>query len=132
MGVILTETCYINLPGFYVHIQISLEQSLRDIFFVSCRLVSMKPEQQQQQLMCEEHEDEKINIYCLSCQTPTCSMCKVFGQHRDCDVAPLGTVYMRQKVKDGYSIQFLLRATSHLTKPSCFRSPTSPFNQSLF
>lgn len=103
-----------------------------DIFFVSCRLVSMKPEQQQQQLMCEEHEDEKINIYCLSCQTPTCSMCKVFGQHRDCDVAPLGTVYMRQKVKDGYSIQFLLHATSRLTKPSCFRSPTSPFNQSLF
>lgn len=102
----------------------------RDIFFVSCRLVSMKPEQQQ--LMCEEHEDEKINIYCLSCQTPTCSMCKVFGQHRDCDVAPLGTVYMRQKVKDGYSIQFLLRTTSRLTKPSCFRSPTSPFNQSLF
>ncbi|XP_039874539.1 tripartite motif-containing protein 54 [Simochromis diagramma] len=72
----------------------------------SSRLVSMKPEQQQQQLMCEEHEDEKINIYCLSCQTPTCSMCKVFGQHRDCDVAPLGTVYMRQKTElsDGIAI----------------------------
>ncbi|XP_054872085.1 tripartite motif-containing protein 54 isoform X5 [Amphiprion ocellaris] len=61
----------------------------------SSRLVNMKPEQQQ--LMCEEHEEEKINIYCLSCQTPTCSMCKVFGQHKDCDVAPLSSVYMRQK-----------------------------------
>ena len=56
----------------------------------------MKPEQQQ--LMCDDHEEEKINIYCLSCETPTCSMCKVFGRHKDCDVAPLGSVYMRQKV----------------------------------
>lgn len=66
---------------------------------VSSRLVNVKSEQQQQQLMCEEHEEEKINIYCLSCQTPTCSMCKVFGHHKDCDVAPLSSVYMRQKVK---------------------------------
>lgn len=50
--------------------------------------------------MCEEHEEEKINIYCLSCQTPTCSMCKVFGQHKDCEVAPLSSVYLRQKVKN--------------------------------
>lgn len=61
---------------------------------VSCRPVSMK-----QQLMCEEHEEEKINIYCLSCQAPTCSMCKVFGQHKDCHVAPLSSVYLRQKVR---------------------------------
>ncbi|XP_062981572.1 tripartite motif-containing protein 54 isoform X1 [Elgaria multicarinata webbii] len=52
----------------------------------------------EQQLMCEEHEDEKINIYCLSCEAPTCSMCKVFGAHKDCEVAPLTNVYKRQKV----------------------------------
>ncbi|CAB1458094.1 unnamed protein product [Pleuronectes platessa] len=63
----------------------------------SSRPVNMKPEQQQQ-LMCDDHEEEKINIYCVSCETPTCSMCKVFGRHKDCDVAPLGSVYMRQKV----------------------------------
>lgn len=62
------------------------------------RLVAMKPDQSQQ-LMCEDHEDEKINIYCLSCQTPTCSMCKVFGKHKDCDVAPLDNVYSRKKVR---------------------------------
>lgn len=66
-------------------------------FCLSSRLVAVKPEQQQ--LMCDEHEEEKINIYCLSCQTPTCSMCKVFGKHKDCDVAPLSSVYMRKKVK---------------------------------
>lgn len=55
---------------------------------------------EQQQLMCEEHDEEKINIYCLSCETPTCSMCKVFGQHKDCEVAPLQNVYKRQKVME--------------------------------
>ena len=42
---------------------------------------------------CAEHEDERVNIFCVTCQTPTCSMCKVFGQHRDCEVAPLRDVY---------------------------------------
>ncbi|XP_075779341.1 tripartite motif-containing protein 54 isoform X2 [Pelodiscus sinensis] len=51
----------------------------------------------EQQLMCEEHEDERINIYCLSCEAPTCSLCKVFGAHKDCQVAPLPSVYKRQK-----------------------------------
>lgn len=73
-------------------------------FYFLSRPVNIKPEQQQQQqqkLLCEEHEEEKINIYCLSCETPTCSMCKVFGKHKDCDVAPLSSVYARQKVKTG-------------------------------
>ncbi|XP_030577706.1 tripartite motif-containing protein 54 [Archocentrus centrarchus] len=82
----------------------------------SSRLVNMKPEQQnqQQQLMCEEHEEEKINIYCLSCQTPTCSMCKVFGQHRDCDVAPLSTVYMRQKAELSDGIALLVASNDNI------------------
>lgn len=53
----------------------------------------------EQQLMCEEHEEEKINIYCLTCEVPTCSMCKVFGAHKDCEVAPLTNIYKRQKVQ---------------------------------
>ncbi|XP_063079404.1 tripartite motif-containing protein 54 isoform X2 [Engraulis encrasicolus] len=63
-------------------------------------------QQQQQQLMCEEHEGERINIYCLTCHTPTCSMCKVFGQHKDCEVAPLQNVYKRQKTElsDGIAV----------------------------
>lgn len=48
--------------------------------------------------MCEEHEDERINIYCLNCEIPTCSLCKVFGAHKDCQVAPLTNVYQQQKV----------------------------------
>ncbi|KAM5126307.1 tripartite motif-containing protein 54 [Mantella aurantiaca] len=60
----------------------------------------------EQHLMCEEHEDEKINIYCLSCEVPTCSMCKVFGAHKDCEVAPLSSIYKRQKsdLSDGIAM----------------------------
>uniref|UniRef100_A0A8C3RLB2 B box-type domain-containing protein n=1 Tax=Chelydra serpentina TaxID=8475 RepID=A0A8C3RLB2_CHESE len=46
---------------------------------------------------CEEHEEEKINIYCMTCGVPTCSLCKVFGEHKECEVAPLSDIYMKQK-----------------------------------
>ncbi|XP_074140850.1 tripartite motif-containing protein 54 [Sminthopsis crassicaudata] len=60
----------------------------------------------EQHLMCEEHEEEKINIYCLSCEVPTCSLCKVFGAHKDCEVAPLPNIYKRQKseLSDGIAM----------------------------
>ncbi|XP_051971245.1 E3 ubiquitin-protein ligase TRIM63-like isoform X2 [Xyrauchen texanus] len=57
------------------------------------------PERKADQPMCEVHEDEKINIYCLTCGVPTCSMCKVFGAHKDCEVAPLNSVYQAQKTE---------------------------------
>ncbi|KAM9320185.1 E3 ubiquitin-protein ligase TRIM63 [Gastrophryne carolinensis] len=57
-----------------------------------------RPEKKQENHpMCEKHEDEKINIYCITCQVPTCSMCKVFGAHKDCEVSPLQSVYQTQK-----------------------------------
>nr|XP_029137331.1 tripartite motif-containing protein 54 [Labrus bergylta] len=81
----------------------------------STRLVDMKPEpQQQQHLMCDDHDEEKINIYCLSCQTPTCSMCKVFGKHKDCDVAPLSSVYIRQKTELSDGIATLVATNDHI------------------
>lgn len=49
--------------------------------------------------MCEEHPDEKINIYCVSCGAPTCSLCKVFGAHKDCEVAPLQSVFSTHKAE---------------------------------
>uniref|UniRef100_A0A4X2LP91 RING-type E3 ubiquitin transferase n=1 Tax=Vombatus ursinus TaxID=29139 RepID=A0A4X2LP91_VOMUR len=67
---------------------------------------STRPERKSEQPMCEEHEDERINIYCLSCEVPTCSMCKVFGAHKDCQVAPLTHVFQRQKseLSDGIAV----------------------------
>lgn len=52
---------------------------------------------------CSEHEGEKVNIYCLSCRVATCSLCKVFGAHQSCTVAPLADVLQQQKdeLKEG-------------------------------
>ncbi|KAJ7304313.1 hypothetical protein JRQ81_011859 [Phrynocephalus forsythii] len=58
--------------------------------------------------MCKEHEDEKINIYCLTCEVPTCSMCKVFGAHKDCEVAPLQSVFQGQKMELNNCISMLV------------------------
>ncbi|XP_069575407.1 E3 ubiquitin-protein ligase TRIM63-like [Brachyistius frenatus] len=57
------------------------------------------PELKVDQPLCEEHENEKINIYCVSCSVPTCSLCKVFGAHKDCEVAPLDHVFTQQKAE---------------------------------
>ncbi|XP_068603825.1 E3 ubiquitin-protein ligase TRIM63-like [Brachionichthys hirsutus] len=57
------------------------------------------PEVKQQQPMCEDHEEEKINIYCVTHAVPTCSLCKVFGGHKDCEVAPLDNVFQSQKTE---------------------------------
>ncbi|XP_056595011.1 tripartite motif-containing protein 55b isoform X2 [Triplophysa dalaica] len=57
------------------------------------------PESKADQPTCEVHEGEKINIYCQTCSVPTCSMCKVFGSHKDCEVAPINGVYQTKKTE---------------------------------
>ncbi|XP_041699964.1 E3 ubiquitin-protein ligase TRIM63-like [Coregonus clupeaformis] len=64
--------------------------------------------------MCQEHEEEKINIYCVTCQMPTCSMCKVFGQHKDCEVSPLASVYQVQKGELSNAIDTLVAGNGRL------------------
>lgn len=49
--------------------------------------------------MCDVHEEEKINIYCITHAVPTCSMCKIFGAHKDCEVSPITSIYQTKKVK---------------------------------
>ncbi|XP_041655750.1 tripartite motif containing 101 isoform X2 [Cheilinus undulatus] len=49
------------------------------------------------EVTCSDHEGEKVNIYCLTCKVPTCSLCKVFGAHQSCKVAPLTDIYQLQK-----------------------------------
>ncbi|KAL7840710.1 hypothetical protein AOLI_G00260330 [Acnodon oligacanthus] len=66
------------------------------------------PQRAADQPVCEVHEDEKINIYCVTCAMPTCSMCKVFGAHKDCEVAPLKSVYQVQKTELSDSIAMMV------------------------
>lgn len=57
------------------------------------------PERREETPLCEVHTDEKINIYCVTHGVPTCSMCKVFGAHKDCEVAPLGSIYQTKRIE---------------------------------
>ncbi|KAM4562885.1 tripartite motif containing 101 isoform 1-T1 [Odontesthes bonariensis] len=57
---------------------------------------------------CSDHEGEKVNIYCLTCQVPTCSLCKVFGAHQSCQVAPLTDIYQQQKGELGEGVTSLV------------------------
>jgi len=57
------------------------------------------PERKEEMPMCEVHPEEKINIYCVTHGVPTCSMCKVFGVHKDCEVAPITSIYESKKVR---------------------------------
>ncbi|XP_017572241.1 tripartite motif-containing protein 55b [Pygocentrus nattereri] len=66
------------------------------------------PQMAADQPICEVHEDEKINIYCVTCAMPTCSMCKVFGAHKDCEVAPLKSIYQVQKTELSDSIAMMV------------------------
>ncbi|XP_034721427.1 E3 ubiquitin-protein ligase TRIM63-like [Etheostoma cragini] len=61
---------------------------------------------------CAEHEDERINIFCITCQAPTCSLCKVFGVHRDCEVSPLHAVYQTQKGELRAAVELLATANA--------------------
>ncbi|XP_067836312.1 tripartite motif-containing protein 55a isoform X2 [Heptranchias perlo] len=75
---------------------------------------SIRPEKKSEQPMCEEHDDERINIYCLTCEVPTCSMCKVFGAHKDCEVAPLNNIYKRQKSEFSDGIAILVASNDRI------------------
>uniref|UniRef100_A0AAQ4NPH5 Tripartite motif-containing protein 54 n=1 Tax=Gasterosteus aculeatus aculeatus TaxID=481459 RepID=A0AAQ4NPH5_GASAC len=57
------------------------------------------PERKEETPMCDVHEEEKINIYCVTHGVPTCSMCKVFGAHKDCEVAAITSVYQSKKAE---------------------------------
>ncbi|XP_015715108.1 tripartite motif-containing protein 54 [Coturnix japonica] len=68
----------------------------------------------EQQLMCKDHEDERINIYCVTCEVPTCSMCKVFGAHKDCEVAPLQSIFQGQKSELNNCISMLVAGNDRI------------------
>ncbi|XP_036598405.1 E3 ubiquitin-protein ligase TRIM63 [Trichosurus vulpecula] len=82
-----------------------LVENIIDIYKQEC---SSRPLQKGNHPMCKEHEDEKINIYCLTCEVPTCSMCKVFGVHKACEVAPLQNVFQGQKTELSNCISMLV------------------------
>ncbi|XP_077151479.1 E3 ubiquitin-protein ligase TRIM63 isoform X2 [Ranitomeya variabilis] len=88
-----------------------LVENIIDIYKQDCTRPEKKNENHP---MCEKHEDERINIYCISCQVPTCSMCKVFGAHKDCEVSPLQNVYQTQKTELNGCISMLVAGNDRI------------------
>uniref|UniRef100_A0A8D2MPR2 RING-type E3 ubiquitin transferase n=1 Tax=Zonotrichia albicollis TaxID=44394 RepID=A0A8D2MPR2_ZONAL len=76
--------------------------------------LSSRPLKKGEHPMCKEHEDERINIYCVTCEVPTCSMCKVFGAHKDCEVAPLESVFQGQKTELNNCISMLVAGNDRI------------------
>ncbi|XP_043945821.1 tripartite motif-containing protein 54-like isoform X2 [Protopterus annectens] len=65
-------------------------------------------------LTCKEHEKEKINVYCMSCEVLTCCLCKVFGKHRNCNVVPLIDICKRLKADLRNGIELLVASNDKI------------------
>ncbi|XP_051990292.1 E3 ubiquitin-protein ligase TRIM63-like isoform X2 [Xyrauchen texanus] len=83
-----------------------LVENIIDMYKQETSSSKPEPDVKNDDLMCEEHQDEKINVYCVTCSVPTCSLCKVFGSHQTCEVAPLKSVFETQKAElsDGVAL----------------------------
>lgn len=92
---------------------------------LSFKLNSSKPapERKQETPMCDVHEDEKINIYCVTHGVPTCSMCKVFGAHTNCEVAPITSIYQTKKVRPPMEVTKNKNILHHETFTQVFTLP---------
>ncbi|XP_056290539.1 tripartite motif-containing protein 55b [Pseudoliparis swirei] len=76
-----------------------LVENIIDMFKQESSSSKPAPERKEEMPMCEVHPEEKINIYCVTHGVPTCSMCKVFGVHKDCEVAPITSIYQSKKTE---------------------------------
>ncbi|KAG8137365.1 hypothetical protein E2320_004618 [Naja naja] len=65
--------------------------------FTGHRLIEPIPDSHIRGLMCLEHEDEKVNMYCVTDDQLICALCKLVGRHRDHQVAALSERYDKLK-----------------------------------
>ncbi|XP_031706112.1 tripartite motif-containing protein 55b isoform X1 [Anarrhichthys ocellatus] len=84
-----------------------LVENIIDMFKQESSSTKPAPERKEEMPMCDVHEEEKINIYCVTHGVPTCSMCKVFGAHKDCEVAPITSIYQSKKVRPEILMEIL-------------------------
>ncbi|XP_078116645.1 putative E3 ubiquitin-protein ligase MID2 isoform X4 [Sander vitreus] len=66
--------------------------------FTSHRLVEPVPDTHIRGLTCLEHENEKVNMYCLVDDQLICALCKLVGRHRDHQVSSLTERFDKLKV----------------------------------
>ncbi|XP_061083106.1 E3 ubiquitin-protein ligase Midline-1 [Conger conger] len=65
--------------------------------FTGHRLTEPLPDSHLRGLLCLEHEDEKVNMYCVTDEQLICALCKLVGRHRDHQVSALSDRYDKLK-----------------------------------
>ncbi|XP_071425562.1 probable E3 ubiquitin-protein ligase MID2 [Pithys albifrons albifrons] len=82
--------------------------------FTSHRLVEPVPDAHFRGLTCLEHENEKVNMYCVTDDQLICALCKLVGRHRDHQVASLSDRFEKLKQTLETNLTNLVKRNSEL------------------
>uniref|UniRef100_A0A8C5ID67 E3 ubiquitin-protein ligase Midline-1 n=1 Tax=Gouania willdenowi TaxID=441366 RepID=A0A8C5ID67_GOUWI len=82
--------------------------------FTGHRLIEPLQDSHLRGLTCLEHEDEKVNMYCVTDEQLICALCKLVGRHRDHQVAALSDRYDKLKQALDSNLSNLIKRTSDL------------------
>ncbi|XP_029558953.1 E3 ubiquitin-protein ligase Midline-1 isoform X3 [Salmo trutta] len=82
--------------------------------FTGHRLIEPMPDCHLRGLMCLEHEDEKVNMYCVTDEQLICALCKLVGRHRDHQVAALSDRYEKLKQALDSNLSNLIKRNNEL------------------
>ncbi|KAI1899288.1 hypothetical protein AGOR_G00060260 [Albula goreensis] len=82
--------------------------------FTGHRLIEPLPDSHLRGLMCLEHEDEKVNMYCVTDEQLICALCKLVGRHRDHQVSALSDRYEKMKQALDSNLSNLIKRNNEL------------------
>ncbi|KAJ8407067.1 hypothetical protein AAFF_G00287430 [Aldrovandia affinis] len=82
--------------------------------FTAHRLIEPLADSHLRGLLCLEHEDEKVNMYCVTDEQLICSLCKLVGRHRDHQVASLSDRYDKLKQALDSNLSSLIKRNNEL------------------
>ncbi|KAJ8254734.1 hypothetical protein GJAV_G00196790 [Gymnothorax javanicus] len=82
--------------------------------FTGHRLAEPLPDSHLRGLACLEHEDEKVNMYCLTDEQLICSLCKLVGRHREHQVASLNDRYEKLKQALDSNLSCLIKRNNEM------------------
>uniref|UniRef100_A0A3P9JL80 Midline 2 n=1 Tax=Oryzias latipes TaxID=8090 RepID=A0A3P9JL80_ORYLA len=82
--------------------------------FTSHRLVEPVPDTHLRGLTCLDHENEKVNMYCLVDDQLICSLCKLVGRHREHQVSSLTDRFDKLKQTLENNLTNLVKRNSEL------------------
>uniref|UniRef100_A0A3Q3JCM0 E3 ubiquitin-protein ligase Midline-1 n=1 Tax=Monopterus albus TaxID=43700 RepID=A0A3Q3JCM0_MONAL len=82
--------------------------------FTGHRLIEPMSDSHLRGLQCLEHDEEKVNMYCVTDDQLICSLCKLVGRHRDHQVAALSERYEKLKQALDSNLSSLIKRNNEL------------------